>query len=141
MRLFIILITFLSLKTIAAQDLKKQQWKHRLLLVLSLDEDNKDYKTQLNYLENSVEDIEERQLVIYKILPNKHQSTLNKNEDNWTEGNQLYQKHMNSKSTFKVVLIGLDGSIKKTRKTPINTEVLFNIIDAMPMRQSEIRKK
>ncbi len=36
-------------------------------------------------------------------------------------------------------LIGKDGSIKQTYKKPVSTEDLFTTIDAMPMRQQEIK--
>lgn len=42
---------------------------------------------------------------------------------------------------FTVALIGLDGGVKKTWFSPVSSERLFAVIDAMPMRQEEIRRK
>ena len=40
---------------------------------------------------------------------------------------------------FEVVLVGKDGGVKERRKTVFETQELFGIIDAMPMRMREMR--
>lgn len=42
---------------------------------------------------------------------------------------------------FKVVLLGKDGTVKLTSATPVEAETLFRTIDAMPMRQREMRDR
>lgn len=140
MRLFIILIVLLSFKTLSAQDISKQKWKHRVLLIFTSEENAEDYKIQLSFLKNSEEGFKDRQLIIYEVLPNQYKSTLYKTKSNWKKEKQLYKKHMNFEDKFKVVLIGLDGKIKKIKNTPLTKQQLFGIIDAMPMRQSETQK-
>lgn len=39
------------------------------------------------------------------------------------------------------ILIGLDGGIKSTGDFPPNPSKIYRLIDAMPMRQSEIRDR
>jgi hypothetical protein len=39
------------------------------------------------------------------------------------------------------VLIGLDGGVKARKESDLDWEEVFGLIDAMPMRQSEIRRK
>lgn len=46
-----------------------------------------------------------------------------------------------SSQSVSWVLIGLDGGVKKSENTIPNPGEIFKIIDAMPMRQSEIEKK
>jgi len=140
MRLFIILIVLLSFRTLSAQDISKQKWKHRVLLIFTSEENAEDYKIQLSFLKNSEEGFKERQLIIYEVLPHQYKSTLYKTKSNWKKEKQLYKKHMNFEDKFKVVLIGLDGKIKKIKNTPLTKQQLFGIIDAMPMRQSETQK-
>lgn len=41
---------------------------------------------------------------------------------------------------FGVALVGKDGSVKLRQSKPIDMATLFDIIDAMPMRQQEIRQ-
>lgn len=42
---------------------------------------------------------------------------------------------------FVAVLIGKDGGVKMRRETTIEARDLFGTIDAMPMRQDEMRRK
>ena len=43
--------------------------------------------------------------------------------------------------TFSVVLIGKDGGEKLRRTTPLTTEELFALVDAMPMRRADMHEK
>lgn len=40
---------------------------------------------------------------------------------------------------FAVVLVGKDGGVKKIWRDPVDPKSIFTIIDAMPMRQQEMR--
>lgn len=42
---------------------------------------------------------------------------------------------------FVVVLVGKDGTEKYRSNEPVSTKVLFALIDQMPMRQSELKRK
>lgn len=53
----------------------------------------------------------------------------------------LVKKYNPTKDQFTVILIGRDGGEKYRTHTPVSSQILFDIIDSMPMRQSEIRKK
>ena len=46
-----------------------------------------------------------------------------------------------SQGAFRVVLVGKDGRVKQTSEHPIRPEELFATIDAMPMRQREMRER
>ena len=89
MRLFIILIVLLSFRTLSAQDISKQKWKHRVLLIFTSEENAEDYKIQLSFLKNSEEGFKDRQLIIYEVLPNQYKSTLYKTKSNWKKEKQL----------------------------------------------------
>ncbi len=53
----------------------------------------------------------------------------------------LRERFAAAEDGFKVVLIGKDGTVKLTSTTPIDAETLFRTIDAMPMRQREMRDR
>ena len=55
--------------------------------------------------------------------------------------NALAKKYNVNKGELTLILIGRDGGEKYRSHTPVSTQTLFDIIDSMPMRQSEIRKK
>lgn len=42
---------------------------------------------------------------------------------------------------FTVVLMGKDGTEKYRSEEPVSTKTLFGLIDQMPMRQSELKRK
>jgi hypothetical protein len=42
-------------------------------------------------------------------------------------------------ANFEVILIGKDGGVKKRKTELMSTDGLFAIVDAMPMRQSEMK--
>ena len=44
-----------------------------------------------------------------------------------------------SRRGFAVVLVGKDGGVKKVWRDPVDPQSIFTIIDAMPMRQQEMR--
>jgi len=44
-------------------------------------------------------------------------------------------------SPFALILIGKDGGEKARWLTPVNPQIILNLIDSMPMRQSEIRRQ
>lgn len=44
-------------------------------------------------------------------------------------------------SAFSVALIGKDGGEKLRRTTPLAPAELFALVDAMPMRQAELRQR
>ena len=43
--------------------------------------------------------------------------------------------------SFRIVLIGKDGGVKLDQAKGISIQEVFDLIDTMPMRQAEIRKK
>jgi hypothetical protein len=120
-----------------AQDLSKHQWEDRLFLIIA-EEKNEKFQQQLTELQKHQQGLKERKLVIYQILPEKY--TTGFEEKNWKKSSELCHKYKTEKSDFQVILIGLDGGEKLEQTEVLSTERLFNTIDSMPMRQSEMRK-
>ncbi len=121
-----------------AQDLSKHQWKDRLVLIIAEDDDNEKFQKQLAELQNDQTGLKDRKLVIYQILPKKYNTGFKKKT--WENSTELYKKHKAEDSEFRVVLIGLDGGEKLVQTEVLSTKKLFNTIDSMPIRQSEMRK-
>lgn len=53
---------------------------------------------------------------------------------------QLKNKYQLGSKGNLYVLLGLDGGVKLKKEDALDWDLIFNTIDAMPMRQSEIRK-
>ncbi|WP_157686845.1 DUF4174 domain-containing protein [Nonlabens sp. Hel1_33_55] len=125
-----------------SQDLKNHQWKNRIVLVLSNDAANEHYKAQIADLKSVKEECAERKLVMYQVLPSevRLQKFDGSKSEKWNESSDLFKEFMQKDDEFKMVLIGLDGSVKEERNEPMSSKELFDIIDSMPMREREMRK-
>ncbi len=122
-----------------AQDLSKHQWKNRLVLILTNDTTNTNYENQLKAFEAETEGMKERKLLVYHITPTQY-CTENENKK-WHNSSKLYTNYKQTNAPFEVILIGLDGRIKLTQNEVLTTDKLFAIIDGMPMRRAELRRK
>lgn len=121
--------------TTSAQDLSTHRWKNRLVLLVADSRDNPSLLQQEEILEVKSDEVKERKLLTYTLLPDSVR--LEKKE--WVN-KKLYKAYKRSTSGFEFILIGLDGGIKLRRNKPITTTELFRIIDSMPMRAAEIRR-
>lgn len=130
----LIVILFLIPISINAQDLKQHQWKNRLVLIIADNINSKKLEKQIHEFQNFTKDFKDRKLITYKIVPKKYY-TKNKG---WVNSSELYQKFKTKESGFKIVLIGLDGTIKLSQNNVIKATELFRLIDTMPMRKLQL---
>lgn len=132
--LFIVLFT---MHTAHSQDLSLHQWKDRIIILLTDDVIDKTYQKQIYELQKNESGLQERNFVVYHVKPEHLKKGLYSTD--WKKESYLFDKHKKTNSEFEFVLIGLDGSIKLQQSEFITCEKLFSIIDAMPMRKSEMR--
>jgi hypothetical protein len=137
-KLLLIPIGFLAIKA-QGQELSRHEWKHRVLLVLTSDTLAPDYQEQMESIFSDKEGLDERKLIIYRILPSGYQE-LNAN-GKWIPSPELYKSFHQSGNTLEVVLIGLDGRVKHRNETMTPLAQVYSWIDAMPMRREELRRK
>jgi hypothetical protein len=106
-------------------------WENRILIIQSSEFDIDWFD------ENLKKDLKARKLLVFQF---EKVTLVNTNCEDEVEENKFLEKLSNERSkSAQWVLIGLDGGIKNTgSKHPVPSEI-FRIIDAMPMRQSEIR--
>lgn len=133
--LLIFALTFFGTSLCSSQDLRKHEWKNRVLLISSKLE--KPLNEQLTILLKDSEGLKERKLIIYKVLPNKYAEGIQ--SDLWLKNEKFYAKIKGKRSDFEVILIGLDGGVKLRQMESLTTEKLFTLIDGMPMRRREIK--
>jgi hypothetical protein len=128
---------FCNLSNINAQQLNDFLWKNRVIIINESYQNFDTADLQQNSFFKYKEELDERKLVILK-FDGKRMS-------------QVYP-HINKHFTdlardFKIgqddsiLLIGLDGGVKLRRKDFISPKSIFDLIDSMPMRQSEMRFK
>ena len=97
----------------------------RQLLIFGEGTHPKMVQQQVKILEKESEGLKERDLVITKVKAE----------------NALAQKYDVAPSAFAVILIGKDGTEKYRTDQLLTTTKLFALVDAMPMRRSEIERK
>lgn len=84
--------------------------------------------------------LEERKIIIYLI--DKQLVTQVNGENQATKsGSTFYEKYKQTDADFEVVLIGLDGGEKLRQADILTRQKLYALIDGMPMRRAEMRRK
>jgi len=123
-------LTFLLSLTLKAQTLEQFQWEKRVLIISG------DVKT-LDSFQGQYQDtvgIQERKLAILKVVQDRLEPLKND-----SQGQLPLPKFISS--PYQYYLIGLDGKLKLKSKDILSQENLFKLIDSMPMRANEIRRK
>lgn len=128
--LFFLLFSMISF----GQNIKKHQWKKRVLLVFTTDIHSDDFKNQVLILQEHQKELLERKLVVYTFTKSEYAFNF---ENSW----QKSKKFKNEEENFKALLVGLDGGIKLKQDTILSVKKLCTIIDGMPMRKNELEKQ
>lgn len=138
----ILLICFFTMN-LSAQQLKDHRWENRVLIIKVKERlAAPDYSLQLQVLDNEREGMLERKLVVYLIEDGMYNfQDLKVKNKGWRFVDPELKALLDPKKEFQVLLLGLDGGVKLNRDSYIPQEELFRIIDSMPMRASEMRKK
>ncbi len=139
-QIFLILLCITMSMALNGQNLNKHQWENRVILIIANDLESRTYASQIEEFNANHQAFEERKLITYTVFPNKYK--LKNSKDNvWIKGSELYNKYNPTHSDFKIILFGLDGSIKIEQSELLTTKKLFYTIDAMPMRRAETKNK
>ena len=139
-QLVLFLLCSIMMGTIGAQELRKYQWKNRIVLIISKDSLSKIYKAQIKEFESDRNGFENRKLLVYHVLPNTHKM-IKKHNTRWQTNSGLYDTYNPHNENFKCILIGLDGGVKIEQNELLTKKELFSSIDGMPMRRSELKNK
>jgi hypothetical protein len=108
------------------------RWKNRILVISNVQAEGEWFnKANNNYLET-------RKLLVFYFEEGRLK---NSNFPDSINSTKFLEKLQNQRGVENWVLIGLDGGVKDSGKDMPNLKAVFQTIDAMPMRQSEIRKK
>jgi hypothetical protein len=111
--------------------------------VLSDDISSPLFQKQLTALTNEATACMDRKLMVYQVLPNnwRMEDFTSKTNIEWESSSTLFKQFMKKSDHFKVILIGLDGTLKEERTDYFEPQELFSIIDGMPMRKAALRHK
>ncbi|MEL7123441.1 MAG: DUF4174 domain-containing protein [Bacteroidota bacterium] len=136
-RILLIFIINLISMSVIAQSLDSHRWKNRIVLIFHTTETTETFDQQTEILQSDIDALKERDIVVYSIGSNE----LLKNFDEKIEGKVLaWKRKWRVNESFAFLLIGKDGGVKMRETAIVSLQKLNSKIDAMPMRQSEMRK-
>jgi len=121
-------------------DLNTYQWKNRLLLLFASSEEDQAYLTLKKEIDRQAMEVKDRDLLISYVLE-RGESRIG--QERLSPDQALFlKKHLSVPSgRFTIILIGKDGAEKIRQESPVDLKEIFAIIDAMPMREQEMKKK
>ncbi|TAI46773.1 DUF4174 domain-containing protein [Flagellimonas allohymeniacidonis] len=126
MKRFPVLMIFMFMLTSHAQEgMLKYRWKKRLVVLVSKDFNDSIPKVQLDLLDQEKERMKDRDMLVLRTSA-KSEALGEFSISNNFEG---------------VLLIGKDGGIKARYPFIVEPSKLFEIVDGMPMRKAEMRRK
>lgn len=121
-----------------AQSLADYQWKNRILLLVDANSNTDALQSQLAELTSDKTALKERDLLIFRVTPDAVYAS---------DGNTSKLKAVNIYDDcgldldFKgTLLLGKDGGVKLKKPFEVSSQAVFDLIDGMPMRRSEMRE-
>jgi hypothetical protein len=125
--------------------LDAHQWEHRLLFVFVPEEASDQLDAQEEAFDGTDAGFRDRDLLLITLT----QASDGTVRDAPGAGarplsdaavQRLYDRFNVPGDAFRVVLVGKDGTEKRRDAEPVATRSIFDTIDAMPMRQREMRE-
>ncbi|MCU0448819.1 MAG: DUF4174 domain-containing protein [Bernardetiaceae bacterium] len=120
--------------------LARYQWQNRLLLVFAPQAGHATYQRQLAAWQAEAAALHERDLLVCSIIGDRAQLA-DQQPLGTAETLAIRRFYRVETSQFTVLLIGKDGQEKLRRLDFLPNPELFSTIDAMPMRQTEMRRR
>lgn len=121
-------------------NLARYRWKNRLLLLFSPSKNDKAYIKQIRDIRENEAEIKDRDLIIFRFFKNSD-GYFDNEVIPFEDVKRAYREFQMNEDQFSILLIGKDGGVKMNAQHYMQTDDIFNIIDQMPMRQDEMRKK
>lgn len=126
--------------------LDAHRWEHRLLFVFASSASDARLAKQREALDGSAAGVRDRDLLLIILMGDGENGTLQSGPGQGARPlttaavRRLYAQFTVGPDAFRVVLVGKDGTEKRRDSDPVTARSLFDTIDAMPMRQREMRQ-
>jgi hypothetical protein len=121
-------------------DFRSYQWKNRLLILFAPSEDAPIYQSFVEQLQRRTREIRDRDLLTFHVFESG-KSRSGSLLLNIEQVHSLRKRFLIERGQFKWILIGKDGEVKSRGELPADLSDIFSIIDAMPMRQRDMRER
>ena len=119
------------------QQLESYRWRNRLILLFFPATKHPAYLEQLEQLEVYENELKARDVSVLHFQQTSEEARLTILE---SDAQQLRQHLDIDPDTFTLILVGKDGTVKRRAEHPVSLTDLLTQIDAMPMRQAEMRQ-
>ncbi|MEQ8712933.1 MAG: DUF4174 domain-containing protein [Cyclobacteriaceae bacterium] len=133
-------LVMLGLSLQQSNPLNEYQWQNRLILVFNDLDSEVQAQMQLDKFTGQTPELQDRDLLIFRIDDSQVSDGLDSKVTD-IEAASLRKSFNIDIEEFVVLLIGKDGGVKLRSEEVVSSQELFALIDGMPMRRSEIRRK
>jgi len=123
----------------SAQGIDAYRWKKRPLVVFAQDNSSRKLVEQRGIVDRHRDAFRERDMVVVYVVGNGVSADLGAPPG--LSARALRQKYDIRDGEFRAILIGKDGGMKRVAASPLSAAALSDIIDAMPMRRDEVRRR
>lgn len=138
------MLAFLAPSTADEQSaLTAYKWEQRVLMIFGPSDVDGRITEQRAINVAGIDGLRERDMAIFSVLPDGLIAELGRQPDGDRRAiaHDLRERFDIGPDEFVVVLVGKDGAEKFRAGVTIPPHILFGIIDAMPMRQREMRER
>lgn len=111
----------------------------RTVIIHADSSSNADYCSQARTLLDSADGLRERDMIVVSIIGMETAKVLVGPEQH-PRTQQPSASNQPTRNGFYVTLIGKDGQEKFKSDKPVDPELLFSLVDGMPMRRLEMRR-
>ena len=122
-----------------AETLQQLVWNNRVLVIFAPTIDDALLKQQNSILSRVSEGLQDRDMVVIRASAGGNVTVDNELQGN--DSRDIYRHFSTAPDSFRVVLVGKDGTVKLSQFAPVTATALFDLIDAMPMRQQEMLRE
>ena len=122
-----------------AQNLADYKWKNRLVFLVDTTTETKAIQNQLALFAHKKVEMADRDLILFLV---SEATVVDEAQNEVAISIEKLRKVARIESDFKgVLLFGKDGGCKLKKEFQVEPKELFDLIDGMPMRLSEIKNK
>ncbi len=136
--IFLSLLSMTIPRNSTAQSLDDFQWKNRIVLLVDASPDTHALQSQLAKLISDRQALKERDLILFRVTPDAVYTS--DGSTSKLKAKRIYNDcglDFNFKGTL---LLGKDGGVKLKKPFEVSSQEIFDLIDGMPMRRSEMRE-
>jgi hypothetical protein len=121
-----------------AEPFERHAWEHRPVVVFAPSPESETYEQQREIFRSREEGLRDREIVVYHVFTD---GGVRGPDGRRTDAvGRALRERFQPEGRFAVVLVGKDTTEKLRTRDVLSAEKLFETIDAMPMRQREMRE-